>query len=220
MRADENLVLTENPNKASNPSAFEHEDPVVIDTSFIKRDALERKHELAYSIGHFSNDLCAAAWLFFFTYYLKYVIKMNGGQIGIVILGGQIADGCSTILVGFFSDRCKTRIGKRAPWYIGGFFIVLPCYLLAFISPFGIGDPNVKEGDADPNISNEKIAFYIAISSLFNIGWASVQISHMSVVNSLTYSPQKRDKLVAFRNTFTYIANISVLLASLVVFSI
>jgi Na+/melibiose symporter-like transporter len=42
----------------------------------------------------------------------------------------------------------------------------------------------------------------------------------MSIVNSLTYSTQKRDKLVSSRNTFTFIANISVLLIALVLFQV
>lgn len=42
----------------------------------------------------------------------------------------------------------------------------------------------------------------------------------MSLVNSLTYSNQGRDKLIASRNTFTFIANISVLTLALLLFSI
>ena len=40
----------------------------------------------------------------------------------------------------------------------------------------------------------------------------------MSVVNTLTYSTQKRDQLVASRNTFTFFANIFVLLTALLLF--
>lgn len=42
----------------------------------------------------------------------------------------------------------------------------------------------------------------------------------MSLVNSLTYSNSGRDKLIASRNTFTFIANISVLTLALILFSI
>jgi Na+/melibiose symporter-like transporter len=196
------------------------EETIVIDTSNIKRDAMEKKHSFAYSVGHFSNDLCAAGWFFYFTYYLKYVIKMDGGQAGLVMLAGQIADGCTTPLVGLLSDKCKTPLGSRAPWYIVGTMIVLPCFFCIFLSPMGVGNPNINPGDADPDITTGKVAFYIAMASLFNVGWASVQIANMSVVNSITYSTQKRDTLVASRNTFTFIANIAVLVTSLILFSI
>jgi Na+/melibiose symporter-like transporter len=62
--------------------------------------------------------------------------------------------------------------------------------------------------------------WYITLPALFNVGWAMVQISHMSIVNSLTHSNRKRDKMVNQRNGFTYAANITVLLAALIVFLI
>lgn len=160
---------------------------MVIDTSHIKRDALEKKHKFAYSVGHFSNDLCAAGWFFYFTYYLKYVIKLEGGTTGLVMLAGQVADGITTPLVGLGSDKCKTPIGSRAPWYIVGSIIVLPCFFMILFSPFGVGTG--KAGESDPLMNTPKIiGYYVALASLFNIGWASVQIANMSVVNSLTYS--------------------------------
>ena len=196
------------------------EETIVIDTSNIKRDAMEKKHSFAYSVGHFSNDLCAAGWFFYFTYYLKYVIKMDGGQAGLVMLAGQIADGCTTPLVGLLSDKCKTPLGSRAPWYIIGTIIVLPCFFIIFFSPMGVGNPKIKAGDADPDITTGEVAFYMIMAMLFNVGWSSVQVANMSVVNSITYSTQKRDTLVASRNTFTNIANIAFLVTSLILFKI
>jgi Na+/melibiose symporter-like transporter len=221
MLPEHNSVLLENqPARLQNPSPFVQEDPMVIDTSHIKRDALEKKHKAAYAIGHFSNDLMAACWFFFFTYYLKFVIKMEGGQVGYVMLAGQVADGCSTFVVGLLSDRCKSPIGSRAPWYIIGSFITLPCFFSIFLSPFGVADAIYKPGESDPTISAGEVAYYIAMASFFNVGWACVLIANMSVVNSLTFSSQRRDELVASRNTFTFVANISVLVTSLILFSI
>ena len=38
-----------------------------------------------------------------------------------------------------------------------------------------------------------KDIWYITFPAIFNIGWASVQISHMAIVNQLSYSQRKRD---------------------------
>ena len=58
----------------------------------------------------------------------------------------------------------------------------------------------------------------MTLPALFNVGWAAVQISHMSIVNSLSNSNQKRDKLSNNRNGFTYAANITVLVCALIFF--
>jgi Na+/melibiose symporter-like transporter len=34
------------------------------------------------------------------------------------MLSGQISDGFATPIVGYFSDRTKTRFGARKPWYL------------------------------------------------------------------------------------------------------
>jgi glycoside/pentoside/hexuronide:cation symporter, GPH family len=115
---------------------FEHSAPAVVNTSHLKRDALEKRHLIAYAIGHFSNDLCAAQWFFYLVYYLKFIVGLTGGQAGYAMMSGQFADGLMTPLVGALSDRYKTRIGSRTPWYIFGTFIVLPSFFALFLGPF------------------------------------------------------------------------------------
>jgi Na+/melibiose symporter-like transporter len=68
------------------------------------------------------------------------------------------------------------------------------------------------------NTNHAKAIWYCVLPALFNVGWASVQISHMAIVNSLTFSMTKRDRMVTNRNALTYAANIAVLSLSLVLF--
>lgn len=63
-----------------------------------------------------------------------------------------------------------------------------------------------------------RVAYYVTLPALFNIGWASVQISNMAIVNSITYSVSRRDKLISLRNGFTFVANFVVLSMALVYF--
>jgi hypothetical protein len=157
------------PPMLENPNPFETNETKVIDTSNIKRDALERRHLAAYAVGHFSNDLCAAGWFFYLSFYLKFALNIPGGSVGLVILAGQIADGLTTPVVGLFSDRCKTRIGSRAPFYILGSIIVLPCFLFLFL---GLYDP-LPSGYTDADVPGSMLAFFMAMASIFNVGWAS-----------------------------------------------
>jgi Na+/melibiose symporter-like transporter len=89
-------------------------------------------------------------------------------------------------------------------------FFVLPTFAGIFMYPTFINDGTVSE--------NVKDIWYITLPALFNVGWASVQISHMSIVNQLSNSVNKKDKLVNNRNGFTYAANIVVLSSALIVF--
>lgn len=116
----------------------------------------------AYAVGHFSNDLCAAAWFTYVLFFVKEVVKLDSVVSAFVMLSGQIADGLTTPVVGFLSDKTKTRIGKRTPWYIFGTILVIPTFLGIFIKPnFGTN-------------STGEIAYYITLPALFNVGWACV----------------------------------------------
>lgn len=69
-----------------------------------------------------------------------------------------------------------------------------------------------------PDNLGMEVFYYILFPSLFNIGWAAVQVSNMSLVPSLTCSRKKRDSLNSMRNTFTFVANLTVLFTALVFF--
>lgn len=60
------------------------------------------------------------------------------------------------------------------------------------------------------------MAYFITLPALFNIGWAAVQIATMSVVVGLTFSNNRRDKLVSLRNGFTYISNLFTLVIAII----
>ena len=83
--------------------------------------------------------------------------------------------------------------------------IVIPSFLCLFTAPIWSNSICLN-------------AWYIVWPMIFNVGWASVQVSHMAVVNSLTYDQGKRDVMINMRNGFTYAANIAMLSFSLVLF--
>lgn len=136
---------------------------------------------------------------------MKRVVKTPAAPSA--LLAGQIADGIATPLVGYFSDRTKTKFGQRSPWYVLGLVLVVSCYIpiyQTFIS----------------DNKNNEYAYYIIFPAIFNIGWAALQISHMSLVPSLTCSRKRRDKLNNLRNTFTFVSNFVVLGMGVIIFKV
>lgn len=177
----------------------------------VKGDDLNTKSIFSYSIGHFQNDICAACWFFFMSYYLVHIKDMNTQKAGFVILAGQIADAIATPLVGVFSDRTETSIGKRTPWYIGGTFVVIISFTLMFQSDYVL----------PKNTPSWLETFYFIINpSIFNIGWAAVQVSHMSLLPSISLSKKKQDLMTRMRTGFTFGSQLISLLLSLFYFAI
>lgn len=76
--------------------------------------------------------------------------------------------------------------GQRTPWYVGGLII----FLISFIALY--------QNFQSANKTYEYI-YYSFVSAFVNIGWAGVQIGHMSLVPLLTCSRKRRVKINLFR---------------------
>lgn len=72
-------------------------------------DDLSGMQVWAYGMGHYLNDLVAACWFNYLFFYLKSVVQTPAASVA--MLSGQVMDGLATPIVGFLSDRTKTRFG-------------------------------------------------------------------------------------------------------------
>ena len=97
----------------------------------------------------------------------------------------------------------ETPLGKRMPVYFISIFLIFPCFYLTFNPPtFAIGK--------DPLNPVPYIPFFFIIPTLMNIGQGGMQLSHLSLLNSITYDQRRRDKLINYRNSCAYAAGIVV----------
>ena len=117
------------------------------------------------------------------TYLLVFMHMVNGFQssaAGTLMLVGQIADGVATPFIGLECDRnfqwafCK--YGKRKTWHLVGTLCVLLSF--PFIFHLCIFCENSPE--------TSQIVYYSSFIIIFQFGWASVQISHLSLIPDLT----------------------------------
>jgi len=58
------------------------------DLSKIPRDGLTFRHISAYSVGHFNNDLCAAQWFVYLSWYINKVVELSPTLTGLCLLSG------------------------------------------------------------------------------------------------------------------------------------
>ncbi|XP_053481733.1 major facilitator superfamily domain-containing protein 12 [Ictalurus furcatus] len=156
-----------------------------------------------YSVGHVLNDLCASMWFTYLLLYYQSVLSFRDSSAGLLLLFGQIADGIATPLVGYESDRtrgCGTY-GKRKSWHLVGTI----CVLVSF--PF-IFNPCVGCGEVTPQWVG--LTYFTPFIIIFQFGWASTQISHLSLIPELVSCEHAKVELTAYRYAFTVLSNITV----------
>lgn len=175
-------------------------------TEIIRR--LPLKLRLAYGIGHVLNDICASMWFTYLLVFFHLVLKFDNSVSGVILLVGQVADALATPFIGIQSDRddgfwlCK--YGRRKTWHLLGTVCVLGSF------PFIFSPCLYCEGSHQL----AQLVYYSAFVIIFQFGWASVQISHLSMIPDLTPSEHERTELTAIRYSFTVCSNVFVYLVT------
>ena len=123
---------------------------------------------------------------------------------------GQLADGISTVFVGVFSDSgddywlCN-RFGTRKAWHLVGTFCVVLSFPFIFLPCVGCSNSHAYA----------QLVYYAAFVTIFQFGWASVQISHLAAIVDLASEQSERTGLTAIRYAMTVMSNILVYLVML-----
>ena len=73
--------------------------------STIDNGRLSAKQRFSFGLGHILNDLCASMWFTYLLLFFHKVLQFDNTYAGVVLFTGQIADGVSTVFVGYFSDN-------------------------------------------------------------------------------------------------------------------
>jgi Na+/melibiose symporter-like transporter len=171
-----------------------------------KTSVLPLTQKLGFSVGHFLNDLCSAVWFTYLLIYLQYVRQLSGQLAGIALLVGQIADGMATPFVGLESDRNSRwsfclAYGKRKSWHAFGTLCVIFSFPMIFIQCIGCNQLTH---------TLSQLIYYSGFIVIFQFGWASVQISQLSLIPTLSPCTHERLQLNSWVYAWTVSANIVV----------
>lgn len=159
--------------------------------------------KFSYGVGHVLNDLTASMWFSYLLIYLHRVVGFSNSVSGYMMLIGQVADAIATIFVGFESDRTTNgcfNYGRRKSWHLAGVVMVVFSFGFMFnLCP-----------DCENSPEWARFIYYAPFVMIFQIGWASTQISHLSLIPQLSQCENERVVLNAIRYAFTVISNLFV----------
>jgi GPH family glycoside/pentoside/hexuronide:cation symporter len=95
------------------------------------RPRLSPVQKLAYAFNPFGRSLCAAASTAYLMYFYTDVVLLGAGLVGLALTLGRVWDAVNDPIMGYVSDRTRSRWGRRRPWilaaalpYAGGFALL------------------------------------------------------------------------------------------------
>ncbi len=116
------------------------------------------------------------------------VVGINVAVLGYILFSVRIFDAITDPVIGYVSDRVKTRFGRRRPFIFGGSFFVALLMVLLFNPPPG-------------SPSFETIWFGLMIYSLF-LFWTIVTVPYESLGPEITFDYHERTALFGMRDGF------------------
>jgi len=111
--------------------------------------------------------------------------KVSVAAVGTIFLLRSIYDAVSDQVIGFLSDRTRTRIGARLPWIISGTAVTLLGMLMLFRIPPEAG-----------------IAYFSVWTLVFFTGATMVGIPYFAWGNELTSDYDESSRVFAFKGFF------------------
>lgn len=110
---------------------------------------------------------------------------LTAGLVGGVLFAARVIDVLTDPLVGWLSDRCPTRLGRRLPWILAGTPLLLVSAWLLFAPLPGAGP-----------------LYLFVWSAAAYLGWTLIYLPYTTLGAELSTDYDERSRITAFREGF------------------
>ncbi|MEH1854782.1 MAG: MFS transporter [Nostoc sp.] len=173
---------------------------------------LDLKTKLAYGAGDLGPAITANISVFYLLFFFTNIAGIPAGLAGSILMISKIWDGVNDPLVGFLSDKTKSRRwGRRLPWM---FYGAIPFGIFFFLQWI---IPQFSANQSD-NIW-PLFWYYVIIGVISQSFYTVVNLPYTAMTPELTQDYDERTGLNSFRFTFSIGGSILSLILMKIVFS-
>lgn len=152
--------------------------------------------EIGYGIGEGPNSLVTNGISTFGLLYYTEILHLSPAIAGAALSLSIIWEAVTEPLMGYVSDRTRTRFGARMPWIAAGGLIVALAIYLFWHAPVGLS--------ANPLWTT---VYLVAVNILLRTGLTMYFIPYLALGFELSPSYDGRSRLQSFRWVFNMIVN-------------
>jgi len=158
----------------------------------------------SYGFGAVAYGVKDAGFGTFLLLFYNQVIGLNPGTVGLVVMLALVADAFIDPAVGFFSDRTRSRWGRRHPW------------MYASALPIAVGWIALWN---PPLLSNPMmLAWLFACSVIVRSAVSCYEVPSVALTPELTADYDERTRIMAYRYLFGWAGGLIMLLSAYMVF--
>ncbi|HQL42447.1 MAG TPA: MFS transporter [Spirochaetota bacterium] len=152
--------------------------------------------KLGYAVGDFGANMVFQSVVLFLMFYLTDVFLIPAGVAGTIFLIAKIWDAVSDPMMGYISDRTKSRWGRKRPYLLFGALPLGICMALLFYTP-------ALEGSS-------KTMYALVMFLLVCTAYTVVNIPYGALTANLTLDTNERSRLTGYRMFFAILGTLFV----------
>jgi len=159
-----------------------------------KSGKLPIRVKFGYGAAEGANSLIFTNFYVFFMFFLTDVVKIDPAFAGFILMLRTLWDALFDPVVGVWSDRIKSKYGRRRPIL---FAVAVPYGIIAWLlfSDFNLG----------PNLTK---IYFVIIVILHSIAFALLEVPHMALSAEMTQDYDERTNLNAYRAAWSQIFSV------------
>jgi len=132
---------------------------------------------------------------FFFLFFMTEVAHLDPGLAGLVLLVGKIWDAVNDPLMGYLSDRTRSRFGRRRVYFLVGIVPIVLTFTFLWVVP--------------PTSSQWALfAYFVSLSILFDTVLTIVMVPYTALAQEITLDYNERSSLSGYRLAFSYLSSL------------
>jgi GPH family glycoside/pentoside/hexuronide:cation symporter len=153
------------------------------------------KVKLGFGVGDLGGNLYFTVIAFWLLNYFTDTVGIAAGVAGIAIVIGKVWDAISDPMMGYISDRTRSRWGRRRPYLLFGSFP----WFLAMVILF-----------TNPRLSSQAVLFMwgLAAFCFLSTAYTVVNVPYSSLTPELTKDYHERSSLNGYRAVFMIVGTL------------
>lgn len=145
------------------------------------------REKICYGLGDSACNvvygLCSTLLTFFYTDY----VGVSAAVVGIIFLITRLFDGVSDIIMGFITDRTKSKYGKARPWILWMSVPYAVTFVLLFVVP------------ANASVMVQAIYIFVTYNLVNTVVYTALNLPYSTMASLITRDQKSRTSTQAIR---------------------
>ena len=160
---------------------------------------------LGYGLGAVAYGVKDNGFGTFLLLFYNQVLGLPSASVGLVIMAALVIDAFIDPMVGIFSDRTRSRWGRRHPWMYAAALPIMLGWLLLWSPPSSLGQTGL-------------LAWLFATAIFVRAAVSCYEVPSVALTPELSSDYDERTRIMAYRYLFGWAGGLLMLVAAYVLF--